>query len=171
MPERVLRLESIFTAHPAVNQNHGIHTPQHGRNPIVQIPQRIPMLCEDDDFLARRGLGARDLTRAVRNSRFRDLAGHPAGGEDLAEEACKFSPLGVRAAATHAHRQCVQRCERLDLSVQFGDRPRRRGLVEDLFFGGLDFVLRSLVQVLDIVQIELGPGCDDCRSRLRRKDW
>ena len=124
------------------------------------------MLCEDDDFLARRGLGARDLTRAVRDSRFRDLPGHPAGGENFTEEACKFSPLGVRAAATHAHRECVQRRERLDLSVQFGDRPRRRCLVEDLFLGGLDFVLRSLVQVLDIVRIELGPGSDDCTRNL-----
>ena len=41
VPERVLRLESIFTAHPAVNQNHGIHAPQQGRNPIVQITQRV----------------------------------------------------------------------------------------------------------------------------------
>ena len=60
----------------------------------------------------------------------------------------------------------LQTFQRFDLDLQLGHGSRRGRLVEDLLFGGLDFVVRRLFQVLDVLGVESGEGRREDRRGL-----
>ncbi len=124
------------------------------------------MLGEEHQLLARRRGRARDRAGAVGDRGLRDAIGEGRAGEDLAEQARQFPPLGVGAAATHAEREHFEPRQRLDLDLQLGDRARRGGLVEHLFFERLDFVVRRFVKVFDIFGVECWQRCGQHGRRL-----
>ena len=70
--------------------------------------------------------------------------------------------IGVLAAAADLGGERLEAGQRGDLDLQLGEGCSGRGLIEDLFFGGLDFVLRSLFEILDVVGVE-----HRARKRLR----
>jgi len=86
------------------------------------------------------------------------------GREDLAEQVRQFPPLGVLTAAAHFGRQRFEPGEGLDLELQLGDGAGRGGLVEHLLFGGLDLVLRRLIEVLNVIGVEQGAGDHERRG-------
>ncbi len=49
--EKLLRLPTLITEHPAVNSHHSFLTSKQGTNFVGEIIQSIPMLREDDEFL------------------------------------------------------------------------------------------------------------------------
>src|SRR5437773_1919937 len=75
-------------------------------------------------------------------------------GHSVSKESRKFAPLRISSASAHGKGQVLQTRKRRDFRLQFLDRASRGGLIENLFFGGLDFVLRRIFQVLNIVGIE-----------------
>ena len=163
VPEGFLRLEPGLATHAAVNQHGGLGASEQGRDAIVQIAQRVPVLGEQDQLLPRRRDRPGNRTGAIGDVRLRDLAGEPGGGEDFAEQARQFPPFGIRTAAAYVECQAFQSLEGIDLCPELGHGLRRRRLIEDGFLGGQDFVIRRLVEGLDILQVERR-----CRSELKR---
>jgi len=51
-------------------------------------------------------------------------------------------------------RQSFEALQRLDLHPQFPDRPRGRGLVENLLFGRFDFGVWCILQIIDVFLVE-----------------
>ena len=152
--ERLLRLHALLAAHAAVDHDHGLLAAEQRGDAVLKIVQRVAVLGEDDELLVRRGHGRRDRAGAVGRSRFGHAVGDGGGGEDLAQQACQFAPLGVLAAAADAERERFQAFQRLDLSLQLGDGARRGGLIEDLLLGGLDLVVRRIFQILDVFGVQ-----------------
>ena len=112
------------------------------------------MLGEEDEFLVGRRRGRWYFARAVGCIGFRDPLGVAARSEDLVEEAGQLAPFGVRAAATNREGERLQTFQGLDLRLQFGDGTGGSGLVENFLLGGLDFVVRGVFQVLDILGVQ-----------------
>ncbi len=122
------------------------------------------MLGEDDQLLVRGGLGRRDRPRTVRKLGLRDAVVQGGRGEDLAEQARQFAPLGVGAAAAHRQGLGFEPLQGVDLAAQLGDGARGGGLIEDRLLGGLDLVVRRFFQVVDVVGVEPGQGGGDGRA-------
>ena len=76
-------------------------------------------------------------------------------GEVFAEEARKLPPLGVHAASAYFERQALQSPEGVDLRLELHDGSRRGRPIENCLLGGQNLVLRRLVEVLDVLEVEL----------------
>ena len=81
--------------------------------------------------------------------------------EDLAEQAGEFAPFAVFAAAAHGERQRFKAAEGGDFGFELADGARRRRLIEDLFLGGFDLVIRRVLKVLHVLAIERRRGGGD----------
>ena len=79
------------------------------------------------------------------------------GRQDLTEQARELLPLGVPPATAQAASDFLHVTQGADLSLQLGDRPGRRRLVEDLIGCLLLLVRRQILQVLQIVSIQRDP--------------
>ena len=76
--------------------------------------------------------------------------------KDLAQQARQLAPLGIGAAAAHVQGEALQPLEGVDLRPELGDGLCRGRLVEDGFLRRQHLVLRGVVQVLDVVEVEAG---------------
>src|SRR5262249_44867987 len=92
--------------------------------------------------------------------------------EDNSEETGQLPPLLVLAAATHGEGERLQPLQRLDLSLQLRDGPRRGGLVEDLLLGSRDLLVGCILQVIDVFGVERrsrgGQGRSDVTAALKQ---
>ena len=75
-------------------------------------------------------------------------------GEDFAEQAGQFTPLGIGTAATDRQGTTLQPCKGFNLDPQLGNGAGGSGLVENFFLGGFDFVVRRFIQVLNVFAIK-----------------
>src|SRR5438067_12266160 len=48
--ERLLRFQPLFTAHAAMDNDHGLCAPEQRANSVLEIRQRVPMLSKDNKF-------------------------------------------------------------------------------------------------------------------------
>ena len=109
------------------------------------------------------------LARRIRGSDLRRAVAIAAGVKISASRFASSrhfvsSPLRRTASASPSRRF------RVSISVlEFADRPRRRRLVEDLFLGGFDFVVRRILQILDIFCIERRRPASRTTPDLRRR--
>ena len=155
--EGLLRLQALFAAHAAVDDDHGLLAAKQRGDALFKIVERVAVLGEDDELLVRRRRWAAESCR-----RRRGRSGLPrygwrlpaAPGEDFAEQAGQLAPLGVRAAAANGERERLQALQGLDLGLQLGDGAGGGRLVENLFLGGFDFVVRRVFEILDILGVE-----------------
>ena len=69
VPERFLRRQPFLAAHAAVDDDHRRLSAEQGRDALLQVAQRVPVLGEDHQLLMRRGRRPRDRAVAVANRR------------------------------------------------------------------------------------------------------
>ena len=55
VPEGFLRLHALLAAHAAVDRHDGLRAAEERRDAALQVVQRVAVLGEDDQLLARRG--------------------------------------------------------------------------------------------------------------------
>ena len=158
--EGFLNLQALLAADAAVDDDDGVRAAEEAGDAVVQIIERVAVLGEDDQLLMRRGLRRRDRAGAMGCEGFRGAIGprQARRGEDFAEQAGEFGPLGIGAAAAHGERLGFERLERFDLAAQFGDGARRGGLVEDVLLGGGGFLVRGVLEVVEIIGGQAGRG-------------
>ena len=162
--EGPLNPEALLAADAAVDDDHGVAPAQKPGDAALQIIEGVAMLGEDDQLLVWRGRGRWDRPRAVRQRGLGDAMVQAGRGEDLAEQARQFAPLGVGAAAAYRQGLGFEPLQGVDLAAQLGDGARGGGLIEDRLLGGLDLVVRRFFQVGDVVGVELGQGGGDGRA-------
>src|SRR5437867_2972009 len=134
----LLGLSTLLSSQPTMNDHERFTSAKERRNLVLQVVESIPVLCKDDEF---------PLVLSVD------------------EECRQFAPLRICSASAHGKSQVLQSRQRGDFRLQFFDRARRGGLIENLFFRCLDFVFRCIFQILDIIGIECGSAL-----RQRRRD-
>ena len=162
--EGLLCLHAILAAHAAVDDDHGLLSAEQRSDAGFKIVQGVAVLGEENELLVRGWRGRRDPAGAVGFDRFSHAVGDGGGGEDLAQEARQFAPLGVRAAMTDLECERLQAFQGLNLSFQLGDGSCRSRLIEDLLLGGLDLVVRRVFEVFDILGVQRPKGgCEDGR--------
>ncbi len=155
--ECLLRVQALFPAHATVDDVNGGRTPKNGPNAVLEAGQSVTMFREDYEL-------GRPLSRSSRAT-LSPLTRAAGRRKDLHEKVGEFSPLSVFATAANGVRQGLEALERLDFRFQLRNRPRRGGLIEDLFFYGLDLVVWSLFQIFNVVVLE-----DRCSLEDRRCD-
>ena len=156
VPERLLRLEPLFPPYPAVDHHDRSHAAKQRRDPVLQIPERVAVFGEKHELLARRRRRPRDLAGSVRRRPFPDAARQPGRREDLAEQARELPPLRVAALLPDTEREALQLREGLDLRLQLDNRAGGSRLVQKACLGGLDLVLRCVLEVVYLVGIQRG---------------
>ena len=87
VPERFLRRQAFLAAHAAVDDDQRRLAAEQGRDALLQVAQRVPVLGEDHQLLMRRGHRPRDRAVAGANRRLPGPAGPSCSREDLAEQA------------------------------------------------------------------------------------
>ena len=151
----VLGVVAFFTFHAAVDQHHCFRPALKGGDALLQIRQGVPVFCEDHQLLAWRGLGLRDIPGAVRQFRFADTIPDAGGSENLLQQATQLLPLGIDTAVAHPGGQRFQLFECIELRFQFGYGTCRGCLVQQPFFGILNFVPRRILQVFQVLLAQL----------------
>ncbi len=114
------------------------------------------MLGEDDELLARGGLGRRNVPGSVFGLGLLDPGGQAGGREDLVQKTCQLPPFGVVASVQYVARQPFEPPQGVDFRTQLPARLSGGGLVQHLGFRGLGFILGDVFQVLQVFQIQLG---------------
>src|SRR5260370_2052313 len=130
-------------------------------NLALQVVKGVAVLGEHNELLARRRSRYRNRPRTVVPCGLADPSIQAGWSEDLAQQVRELAPLGVLAAAADFGGERLKPTERNDLVFELSKRRGSRGLIEDLLLGDLDFVLGSLLEILDIVCVEDGipEGC------------
>ena len=75
VPERLLRLHPLLAAHAAVDDDDRLRAAEQRRDAALEVVQRVAVLGEEDELLARRWDGRGDRPRAVRRGRWRSRPG------------------------------------------------------------------------------------------------
>ena len=156
--EALLRLAPLFAPHAAVDQDDRLRAAEQRADLAFEVAERVAVLGEEDELLARRGNGLGDRAGAIGDGGLGDPAAEAYGREDLAEQVRELTPLGVLAAAPHFGGEGFETAEGGDLRFQFSNRCGRRGLVEDPFFSSLHLVLGRFFEIFDVVGVEHGTG-------------
>ena len=169
--EAGLGLAPFFPAHAAVDHGDRLRPAEQGADLALQVIERVAVFGEEHQLLAGRGRVLGYRPRAEGRGGFADPIRERGWGKYLAEQMREFAPLGVLAAAPDFTGQGFQLLQRGDFGLQFGQRGRRRGLVEYPLLGGFDFILGRLIQVLDILGIQQRAGLQrsaDSRPALQK---
>ena len=156
--ERLLCLHAILSAHAAVDNDDRFLSAEQRSDAGFKIVQGVAVLGEKNKLLAWGWRGPGDPSGAVWFDRFSHAVGDGGRGEDLAQETRQFAPLGVRAAMTDFECKRLQTSQGLNLSFQLGDGSCRGRLIEDLFLGGLDLIVRRVFEVFDILGVQRPQG-------------
>ena len=123
----------------------------------LEVVQRVAVLGEDDELLVRRGLRRRRSVSARHRAwPVTPLRSLPATVKISPKQARQLAPLGVRAAVADGEGERFQALSVSISDLQLGDGARRGRLIEDLLLGGLDLVVRRVVEVLDVLGVERG---------------
>ena len=167
LQERLLRFASKLAAHPTVDLDHRLRPAEQCSDAAGQVVERVAMLGEDDQLPA--------LPRFVEHLRLTVL-----------QQLGKARPLRIGSGQAHLVRELLKPAQGVDLVAEFGDRLRRRRLIDDLLlqllqlaFGQVVDVLRRLEAERQIASAPPAPrrprrssfSRNSSRSRLRRSDW
>ena len=161
MQEGLLGLATVLPAHAAVDDHHRVRPAEEGADTTLQVGEGVPVLGEQDQLLAREGVVGRDVATAPAGGLgLRHSAAQSRGREDLPQQVGQLPPLGVVLAPADLSSHPFQVLQRGDLGAQLGHGAGRRRLIEHLGLCGLDLVVRSLVEVLHVFDVQR-------RSRVR----
>ncbi len=154
-----------------MDQHDRLRAPEEGADLALEVAERVAMLGEEHELLARRGNRLRQGVSAVGHARLRGPTSQLRGREDLAEQVGELAPFGVLTAAADLRGKGFEALQRGNLYLQFGQRGGGCSLIEDLLFGGLHLVFGRLFQIVDIIGIQEGPrehGCRQCSATLQQ---
>ena len=156
--EASLCLAPLLTTHAAVDEHDRLRATQERTDLTLQIAKGVAVLGEENQLLAwrrgRQGNPAGPIWRCP----FPNRDALSRRREDRAKKVCELAPLRVLATAAHFRGESLESSERGYLVPQFRERGGSRCLIEDLFLGFLDFDLRSVLKVFDVVCAERGAG-------------
>ena len=111
--EALLRLAPLLAPHPAVDQDHRVLAAEQGADLALEVGERVPVLGEDDDLLARRRDRLRDGACAVGDGRLADAVCPGPPGVKISPSSADSSrhlvscPLRRTSAASASRRASV----------------------------------------------------------------
>ena len=144
--EVLLRLAALLAADAAVDGDHGLRPAEHDADLVDQVVERVAVLGEDDELAA--------------------VAVHVEHLAVVLQQARELLPLLVAAGDAHLVGELLQAGQRDDLVLQLLDGLRRRGLVDDLLLELLELLVGQVVELVEVLDVELGGDGTDGEQRL-----